>query len=445
MKPRRRGRPADLRPAPTTRRWPGPHRRQHFNFASIVQQCVQDFLLSRRGEGLTVRQLGHRQLHQRQRRRRSRGSCRRPDERCVPPCATLGTPTLMDLLADYHPPLPGFDAALQPDGYTGRAPAAAAWDNRRHLGPTTALPTINSTVTGAIAPVPWEPRQDPQPGQHLHGPAAGEAASVSTRRSASPTGPPPVPWDRTGWVSQIHAVSTRRRQPVLHPESLHPNYRGQLGRPLLRAPGHSNGGDAEGGSACALAPSTPRRAPLTLRIGRQGLATRDLGFPRPTSGGPTVDLGFSPLVRSESHKSRVETPQLTGGATHHGGKQIVEVSRRATPVEPPGAPWQLVLLAGPHGHPARCGPSSPELVVGPLTGTAARTSSCRSRPGRSRRGSAAAFPGCRAPWPRTFSVALSSGGDRLRSIPPPAPTPTGGSAKERPSYQGRAWAPAVAW
>ena len=226
-----------------------------FNFASIVQSCVVDFLTSptwwkdyckddssvvsqlhrrqrRRGAGPDRRRLPQRPDRDAQRRlhRHVRGRCWcRPTRRrsraatasATPRAATRGSRT----------------------GGCGFWNADADWANDY------ALPTINNAVSGAIADsgLPNAKKLDLSAAFNGRRLCENTVGLYEERGIANWTSPGAV--DQTEWVNQIRTVSTccGSGSPYYIQESLHPNYWAQLAtRSCVRQA--YNGGATRGGS-----------------------------------------------------------------------------------------------------------------------------------------------------------------------------------------------------
>lgn len=204
-----------------------------FNFASIVQQCVQDFLLSPSWwkdycyddssvtSNFTTTNVAN---------VKTRIAGALTNVRTAMRSAGYADTQWTMLVQTYPSPVPGGAGfRYSQSGYTRQNTGGCGfWNADADWANNTALPKINSTVTGAIA----------QAGI-TNGRVLDLASTFNGRRLcetgvglyeevgiASWTSPGAV--DRTEWVNQIRTVTTAGDSPYYIQESLHPNYWGQL-------------------------------------------------------------------------------------------------------------------------------------------------------------------------------------------------------------------------
>ncbi|KRC54844.1 MULTISPECIES: hypothetical protein [unclassified Nocardioides] len=235
-----------------------------FNFAGVVQQCVQDFLLSpswwkdycnddssvtsnfTSGNVATVK---------------SRIAGALTNLRTAMRNAGYADTQWTMLVQTYPSPIPNTLRYSQ-SGYTRQNTGGCGfWDADAAWANNTALPTINNTVTGAIGQAgitnskvlnlssTFTGRRLCESGVGLY-----EEVGIANWTSAGAV-------DRTEWVNQIRTVTTAGDSPYYIQESLHPNYWGQLAvRSCVRQA--YNGGTPKGGacvrSATGLLNGEPR-------------------------------------------------------------------------------------------------------------------------------------------------------------------------------------------
>ncbi len=221
-----------------------------FNFASIVQQCVQDFLLSPSwwkdycsdDSSVTANFTSANVAAV-----KSRIAGALTNVRTALRNAGYADSQWTLLVQTYPSPLPNTLRYSQ-SGYTRQSTGGCGfWDSDAAWANNSALPTINSTVTGAIAQAgitnaktlnlasTFTGRRLCESGVGLY-----EEVGIANWTSAGAV-------DRTEWVNQIRTVSTAGDSPYYIQESLHPNYWGQLAvRSCVRQA--YNGGTPKGGS-----------------------------------------------------------------------------------------------------------------------------------------------------------------------------------------------------
>lgn len=204
-----------------------------FNFAGIVQQCVQDFLLSPSwwkdycyddssvtGNFTTTNVATV----------KTRIAGALTNVRTAMRNAGYADTQWTMLVQTYPSPLPGGSGfRYSQSGYTRQDTGGCGfWNADADWANNTALPKINSTVTGAIAQAgitnskvldlasTFNGRRLCETGVGLY-----EEVGIANWTSAGAV-------DRTEWVNQIRTVTTAGDSPYYIQESLHPNYWGQL-------------------------------------------------------------------------------------------------------------------------------------------------------------------------------------------------------------------------
>jgi hypothetical protein len=236
-----------------------------FNFASVVQSCVQDWLLSpswwkdfcNDDSSVTANFTAANVAAQRAKIRNAilnvRGAM-----------ANAGYSDSMYAIVvqDYESPIPnGSGFRYGESGYTRQNTGGCGfWNGDANWANGTALPTINGAVKGAAADTGLSnvrilELQSAFNGRRLCENTVGllEEKGLSSWTNAGAV-------DRTEWVNQIRTVSTVFG-PYQVQESLHPNYWGQLAlRSCVRQA--YNGGAPRGGT-CTIAGTglTSRREP----------------------------------------------------------------------------------------------------------------------------------------------------------------------------------------
>jgi hypothetical protein len=222
-----------------------------FNFASIVQSCVTDFLLSpswwkdycyddssvkanfTAANVATVR---------------SKIRTALTNVRTAMATAGYADSAWTLVVQTYPSPIPtGSGFRYSQTGYTRQSIGGCGfWNRDADWANATALPTINSTVTGALADagIPGAKVVD------LSAAFTGRRLCESTVGLLEEKGVPS--WtatgavDKTEWIDQIRTLSTATTDYYIQ-ESLHPNYWGQLAlRSCVRQAW--NGGTVRGGS-----------------------------------------------------------------------------------------------------------------------------------------------------------------------------------------------------
>ncbi|GAA4808992.1 hypothetical protein ACFQ0K_03275 [Nocardioides caeni] len=223
-----------------------------FNFAGIVQQCVQDFLLSPSwwkdycyDDSSVTSNFTSSNVSA----VRSRVATALTNVRTAMRNAGYADSQWTMLVQTYPSPVPGGAGfRYSQSGYTRQSTGGCGfWNADADWANNTALPTINNTVTGAIGQAgitnakvlnlasTFNGRRLCESGVGLY-----EEVGVANWTSAGAV-------DRTEWVNQIRTVTTAGDSPYYIQESLHPNYWGQLAvRNCVRQAW--NGGTPRGGA-----------------------------------------------------------------------------------------------------------------------------------------------------------------------------------------------------
>lgn len=204
-----------------------------FNFAGIVQQCVQDFLLSPSWwkdycnddssvtSNFTTANVAA---------VKTRIAGALTNLRTAMRNAGYADTQWTMLVQTYPSPVPGGSGfRYSQSGYTRQNTGGCGfWNADADWANNTALPKINSTVTGAISQAgitngkvlnlagTFNGRRLCETGVGLY-----EEVGIANWTSAGAV-------DRTEWVNQIRTVTTAGDSPYYIQESLHPNYWGQL-------------------------------------------------------------------------------------------------------------------------------------------------------------------------------------------------------------------------
>ncbi len=160
------------------------------------------------------------------------------------------------LVQTYPSPLPnGSGFRYSESGYTRQSTGGCGfWNADATWANSTALPTINSTVTGAITQAGITNSRTLNLASAFNGRRLCENTVGLYEEKGIPSWTSPGAVDQTEWVNQIRTVSTCcSSSPYYIQESLHPNYWAQLAtRSCVRQA--YNGGTPRGGS-CTIAGS----------------------------------------------------------------------------------------------------------------------------------------------------------------------------------------------
>jgi hypothetical protein len=204
-----------------------------FNFAGIVQQCVQDFLLSPswwkdycKDDSSVTSNFTSTNIAA----VRTRIAGALTNVRTAMRNAGYADSQWTMLVQTYPSPIPGGAGfRYSQSGYTRQNTGGCGfWNADADWANSSALPTINNTVTGAITQAgitnakvldlagTFNGRRLCESGVGLY-----EEVGLASWTSAGAV-------DRTEWVNQIRTVTTAGDSPYFIQESLHPNYWGQL-------------------------------------------------------------------------------------------------------------------------------------------------------------------------------------------------------------------------
>jgi hypothetical protein len=223
-----------------------------FNFAGIVQQCVQDFLLSPswwkdycNDDSSVTSNFTSANISA----VKTRIAGALTNVRTAMRNAGYADSQWTMLVQTYPSPVPGGSGfRYSQSGYTRQNTGGCGfWNADADWANNAALPTINNTVTGAVTQAgitnaktlnlasTFNGRRLCESGVGLY-----EEVGIASWTSSGAV-------DRTEWVNQIRTVSTAGDSPYFIQESLHPNYWGQLAvRSCVRQA--YNGGTPKGGA-----------------------------------------------------------------------------------------------------------------------------------------------------------------------------------------------------
>lgn len=204
-----------------------------FNFASIVQSCVTDFLASPswwkdycKDDSSVVANFTTANVAA----VKTRIANAYANVRTAMRNAGYADSSWTLLVQNYPSPLPnGSGIRYSQSGYTRQSTGGCGfWNADADWANGTALPTINNAVTGAIsqAGITNARTLNLTPafnGRRLCEGGVGLYEEVGLANWTAPTAV-----DRTEWVNQIRTVTTAGSSPYYIQESLHPNYWGQL-------------------------------------------------------------------------------------------------------------------------------------------------------------------------------------------------------------------------
>ena len=224
-----------------------------FNFASIVQQCVQDFLASpswwkdycKDDSSVTANFTAANVATV-----RSRISTALQNVRTAMRNAGYGDSAWTMLVQTYPSPIPnGSGFRYSQSGYTRQSTGGCGfWNADADWANGSALPTINNTVTGAIAQAGISNAKVLNLSSALNGRRLCETGVGLYEEVGLSSWTQPAAVDRTEWVNQIRTVTTCcSGSPYYIQEGLHPNYWAQLAfRSCVRQA--YNGGVPRGGT-----------------------------------------------------------------------------------------------------------------------------------------------------------------------------------------------------
>lgn len=204
-----------------------------FNFASIVQSCVTDFLASPswwpdycKDDSSVVANFTSANIAA----VKTRIANAYANVRTAMRNAGYADSAWTMLVQNYPSPVPGGSGfRYGQSGYTRQSTGGCGfWNADADWANGSALPTINNTVTGAIGQAGITNARTLNlaatfNGRRLCEKGVGLYEEVGLANWTAPTAV-----DRTEWVNQIRTVTTTGSSPYYIQESLHPNYWGQL-------------------------------------------------------------------------------------------------------------------------------------------------------------------------------------------------------------------------
>lgn len=223
-----------------------------FNFAGIVQQCVQDFLLSPswwkdycHDDSSVTSNFTSSNIAT----VKTRVAGALTNVRTAMRNAGYADSQWTMLVQTYPSPVPGGSGfRYSQSGYTRQNTGGCGfWNADADWANGSALPTINNTVTGAIAQAGIGNAKVLNLASSFNGRRLCESGVGLYEEVGIAGWTSPGAVDRTEWVNQIRTVTTAGDSPYFIQESLHPNYWGQLAvRSCVRQA--YNGGTPKGGA-----------------------------------------------------------------------------------------------------------------------------------------------------------------------------------------------------
>ncbi|AXT86678.1 hypothetical protein C6I20_00495 [Aeromicrobium sp. A1-2] len=134
------------------------------------------------------------------------------------------------LVQNYPSPIPNASGfRYSQSGYTRQSTGGCGfWDADANWANSTALPTINNTVTGAISQAGITNARTLNLTSTFNGRRLCESGVGLYEEVGLANWTAPTAVDRTEWVNQIRTVTTSGSSPYYIQESLHPNYWGQM-------------------------------------------------------------------------------------------------------------------------------------------------------------------------------------------------------------------------
>jgi hypothetical protein len=156
------------------------------------------------------------------------------------------------LVQNYPSPLPHGNAFRYGEsGYTRQSTGGCGfWNADADWANDSALPTINSTVTGAVGQAGITNSKTLDLSSAFNGRRLCENTVGLYEEEGLSSWTQPGAVDKTEWINQIRTVSTVGSSPYFVQESLHPNYWAQLGlRSCVRQVWNSG---APRGGSCAV-------------------------------------------------------------------------------------------------------------------------------------------------------------------------------------------------
>lgn len=204
-----------------------------FNFASIVQSCVTDFLTSPswwkdycKDDSSVVANFTTANVAA----VRTRIANAYANVRTAMRNAGYADSSWTLLVQNYPSPIPnGSGLRYSQSGYTRQSTGGCGfWNADADWANGTALPTINNTVTGAISQAGITNARTLNLASTFNGRRLCEGGVGLYEEVGLASWTSPTAVDRTEWVNQIRTVTTAGSSPYYIQESLHPNYWGQL-------------------------------------------------------------------------------------------------------------------------------------------------------------------------------------------------------------------------
>ena len=226
-----------------------------FGFGSIVQQCVQDFLASpswfpdycKDDSSVTAHFTTANVAAVKSRIATAYANVRQAMRN-----AGYADTAWTMLVQNYPSPLPdGAGIRYSQSGYTRQNTGGCGfWNADADWANASALPTINSTVTGAVGTAGITNAKTLDLAAAFNGRRLCESTVGLYEEKGLTSWTQAGAVDKTEWVNQIRTVTTAGSSPYYIQESLHPNYWAQLAtRSCVRQA--YNGGAPRGG-ACAI-------------------------------------------------------------------------------------------------------------------------------------------------------------------------------------------------
>ncbi|KQV75078.1 hypothetical protein ASC61_08725 [Aeromicrobium sp. Root344] len=204
-----------------------------FNFASVVQSCVTDFLTSPswwkdycKDDSSVVANFTTSNVSL----VKTRIANAYANVRTAMRNAGYADSSWTLLVQNYPSPVPnGSGFRYSESGYTRQNTGGCGfWNADADWANNTALPTINSTVTGAISQAGITNARTLNLSSTFNGRRLCEGGVGLYEEVGLANWTAPTAVDRTEWVNQIRTVTTAGSSPYYIQESLHPNYWGQL-------------------------------------------------------------------------------------------------------------------------------------------------------------------------------------------------------------------------
>ena len=204
-----------------------------FNFASVVQSCVTDFLTSPswwkdycKDDSSVVANFTTSNVAA----VKTRVANAYANIRTAMRNAGYADSSWTLLVQNYPSPVPnGSGFRYSESGYTRQNTGGCGfWNADADWANGTALPTINNTVTGAISQAGITNAKTLNLASTFNGRRLCEGGVGLYEEVGLANWTAPTAVDRTEWVNQIRTVTTAGDSPYYIQESLHPNYWGQL-------------------------------------------------------------------------------------------------------------------------------------------------------------------------------------------------------------------------